>query len=72
MSKYSCPPDVVVNSAGITRDGYMLKMSEENFDKVLDVNLKGTFFVNQVFGKAMKAAEIKNGSIVNISSITGE
>ena len=46
-------------------------MSEESFDKVIDVNLKGTFLVNQLTASAMKEADIK-GSIVNISSITGK
>ena len=46
-------------------------MSEESFDKVIDVNLKGTFLINQLTASAMKEADIK-GSIVNISSITGK
>ena len=46
-------------------------MSEESFDKVIDVNLKGTFLINQLSASAMKEADIK-GSIVNISSITGK
>ena len=45
-------PDVVVNSAGITRDAYMLNMAEEDYDAVLGVNLKGTWNVGckQTFG----------------------
>ena len=71
QDKYSQPPDIVVNSAGITMDKYLLRMSEEAFDKVIDVNLKGTFLVNQIMANAMKQAEIK-GSIVNISSVVGK
>ena len=48
LDKYKQAPDIIVNSAGITRDGYMLRMKEEDFDKVIDVNLKGTFLVTQV------------------------
>ena len=68
---FSRPPDIVVNSAGITMDKYLLRMSEESFDKVIDVNLKGTFLINQITATAMKKAEIK-GSIVNISSLVGK
>ena len=46
-------------------------MSEETFDKVIDVNLKGTFLINQITATAMKKADIK-GSIVNISSLVGK
>jgi len=70
-AKFNRPPDIVVNSAGITMDKYLLRMSEESFDKVIDVNLKGTFLINQLTASAMKEADIK-GSIVNISSITGK
>ena len=48
LDKYKRAPDIIVNSAGITRDGFMLRMKEEDFDKVVDVNLKGTFLVSQV------------------------
>ena len=69
--KYSKPPDIIVNSAGITMDKYLLRMSEESFDKVINVNLKGTFLVNQISANAMKQAGIK-GSIVNIASLVGK
>ena len=52
-------------------DKYLLRMSEESFDKVIDVNLKGTFLINQITATAMKKADIK-GSIVNISSLVGK
>ena len=70
-TKYAQPPDIIVNSAGITMDKYLLRMSEDSFDKVINVNLKGTFLVNQIAASAMKEADIK-GSIVNISSIVAK
>ena len=48
LEKYKRPPDIIVNSAGITKDGFLLRMKEDDFDKVIDVNLKGTFLVTQV------------------------
>lgn len=72
IQHYGKPPSVIVNSAGITRDNFLLKMSEEWFQKVLDVNLKGTFLVVQAATKAMIDANISGGSIVNIASIVGK
>lgn len=40
LEKYSKPPTIIVNAAGITRDNFLLKLSEEDFDEVLDINLK--------------------------------
>lgn len=51
VRKYKRPPSIVVNSAGIIRNHYLLKMAEPEFDIVLDVNLKGAFLVMQYFGK---------------------
>jgi 3-oxoacyl-[acyl-carrier protein] reductase len=60
--------DVLVNNAGITRDGLLLRMSEEDFDRVVDVNLKGTFnFVRSAARSLMKS----RGRIVNVSSVVG-
>lgn len=61
--------DVLVNNAGITKDGFMMRMSEEDWDAVLDVNLKGSF----AFTKAVTRLMMKqrSGSIVNIASIIG-
>ena len=53
-------PDVVVNSAGITRDAYMLKMTEENYDAVLGVNLKGTWNVCKTFSQMMVDAKVRS------------
>ena len=58
---------ILVNNAGITRDGLLIKMSEENFDAVINVNLKGTFnFIKHVTPIMMKKRE---GRVVSISSI---
>lgn len=60
---------ILVNNAGITRDGLLLKMSEEDFDTVIAVNLKGTFnFIKHVIPFMVKN---KAGRIVNISSFVG-
>ncbi|XP_017789481.1 PREDICTED: estradiol 17-beta-dehydrogenase 8-like [Habropoda laboriosa] len=73
ISKYSTPPTIIINSAGITRDQFILKLTKNNFEQVLDVNLKGTFFVMQTAVKEMIDADVsKCGSIVNLSSIIGK
>ena len=72
LEKYKTCPDAVVNSAGITMDGYLLKMTDDRFDKVIDVNLKGTYRINKITASAMKTANLEYGSIVNISSIVGK
>lgn len=69
--KYSSAPQVAVNSAGITRDRTMMKLTEEDFDKVVNVNLKGTWLLNKAVGKAMLTDKVP-GSIVNISSLVGK
>ncbi|CAH1643692.1 unnamed protein product [Spodoptera littoralis] len=71
LQQYKAPPTIVVNSAGITRDNWLLKLSEEDYDSVLNTNLKGTFLVMQTFSKAMSEAGLP-GSIVNLSSIVGK
>lgn len=63
---------MVVNSAGITRDNYLLKIPVHDYDDVYAVNLRGTFLVTQQFAKAMIEHNIKDGSIVNISSIVAK
>lgn len=71
LDKYKRAPDIIVNSAGITKDGFLLRMKEEDFDKVIDVNLKGTFLVTQAAASLMKDQQMP-GSIVNIASIVGK
>ena len=61
--------DVLVNNAGITRDGVFLRMSDEQWDQVLDVNLKGAFLCSRSVARAMLKA--RSGRIVNISSVVG-
>jgi len=61
--------DILVNNAGINLDNTLLEMEEEQWDRVLDVNLKGPFLCSQVFAKLM--IENRSGKIVNISAITG-
>lgn len=63
------PVDVLVNNAGITKDGLLLRMTEEDFEKVVDINLKGAFLCTKVAIKDMLKA--KKGSIINITSIVG-
>ncbi|MCB9363399.1 MAG: SDR family oxidoreductase [Flavobacteriales bacterium] len=58
--------DAVVNNAGIIRDNVIWKMPEEDFDKVVDINLKGTWLMCKVAGTLMR--EQKSGRIVNITS----
>ena len=61
--------DIVVNNAGITRDGLLLRMSEEDWDVVLDTNLKGAFLVTRAALKPM--VKQRRGKIVNITSVIG-
>ena len=61
--------DVLVNNAGVTRDGLILRMSEADWDLVLGVNLKGAFVCTKVFGRYMLKA--RAGRIVNVSSVIG-
>ena len=62
--------DVLVNNAGITRDAMTRKMSDEQWDLVIDVNLKGVFNLTRYVGPHME--EHGGGSIINISSVVGE
>ena len=61
--------DVLVNNAGITKDNLLMRMSEEEFDKVINVNLKGTFIVTKAVIKYMMKK--RSGSIINLSSVVG-
>ncbi|MDH7786073.1 NAD(P)-dependent dehydrogenase (short-subunit alcohol dehydrogenase family) [Ochrobactrum sp. 19YEA23] len=63
-------PDVLVNNAGIVRNGPASETSEADWRAVIDVNLNGVFFCAQAFGKRMAA--VGRGAIVNISSMCGE
>ena len=61
--------DILVNNAGITKDGLVMRMSEEDWDQVLDVNLKSVFLFTKSVARTMMKQ--RAGSIVNISSIIG-
>ena len=60
---------MLVNNAGITKDGLLMKMKDEDLDAVLDVNLKGSFYMMREASKIM--LKQKSGKIVNISSVVG-
>ncbi len=61
--------DILVNNAGITRDNLLIRMSETEWDEVLNVNLKSAFSITKTAGKAMMKK--RSGSIINITSIVG-
>lgn len=61
--------DILINNAGITRDALTRKMTDEQWDLVIDVNLKGVFNLTRYFGPHMQANQ--SGSIINISSVVG-
>ncbi len=62
--------DILVNNAGITRDTLVLRMSEDDWDAVLDTNLKGAFLCTRAAAKLM--LKQKSGRIINITSINGQ
>lgn len=61
--------DILVNNAGITRDGLMLRMSDEDFDEVLNVNLRSVFIACRAAARPMMRGRF--GRMINISSVTG-
>ena len=61
--------DILVNNAGITKDNLLMKMSEEEFDAVIDINLKGTF--NCIKHVSRQMLKQRGGRIINISSVSG-
>jgi len=61
--------DILVNNAGITRDGLMLRMSEDDFDAVINVNLKGVFNITRHLSRSIMRSGA--GRIINISSVSG-
>src|SRR5881397_1208124 len=62
--------DILVNNAGITRDSLLLRMKEEDWNAVLDVNLKGTFHCTKAVLPAM--TKQRSGTLVNIASVVGD
>ena len=71
-SQYDIPANIIVNCAGITRDAMMLKMTDQQLDDVLNVNVKGTFYPTQIGCKAMIEGKRDWGSVVNVSSASGK
>lgn len=61
--------DVLINNAGITKDNLLMRMSEEDFDKVIEINLKSVFNMTKAVQKVM--LKNRKGSIVNMSSVVG-
>ncbi|WP_114491243.1 3-oxoacyl-[acyl-carrier-protein] reductase [Candidatus Ulvibacter alkanivorans] len=61
--------DIVVNNAGITKDNLLMRMSEEDFDKVIEVNLKSVFNMTKAVQRTM--LKQRSGSIINMSSVVG-
>lgn len=61
--------DILVNNAGVTKDGLLIRMKEEDFDKVIDINLKGVFNCTKSVSKYMMKK--RYGKIINISSVVG-
>ncbi|XP_018575630.1 estradiol 17-beta-dehydrogenase 8 [Anoplophora glabripennis] len=72
LKEYGKPPTIIVNCAGILRDNFILKLSEEDFDEVLKTNLKGTFLIVQKCANAIIEHGINNASIINLGSIIGK
>src|SRR6266566_2522287 len=61
--------DVLVNNAGVTRDGLLMRMSEADWDTVLDTNLKGAFLFTKAFARAF--LKQRSGRIINVASVIG-
>lgn len=61
--------DILVNNAGVTRDGLLMRMKEEEFDEVIDTNLKGAFLATKAVTRQMMKQ--KHGDIINIASVVG-
>jgi len=61
--------DILVNNAGVTRDGLLMRMSEEDWDNVLDTNLKGAFLFTKGFARTF--VRQRSGRIINVSSVIG-
>jgi 3-oxoacyl-[acyl-carrier protein] reductase len=62
--------DILVNNAGITRDALLLRMKDEDWDAVLNVNLKGAFLCSRAVAKVMSKQRV--GRIINIASVVGQ
>ncbi|XP_060916261.1 (3R)-3-hydroxyacyl-CoA dehydrogenase-like [Labrus mixtus] len=72
QTHYFQPPSVCVNAAGITQDDFLLNMEEDHFDRVIQVNLKGSFLITQAVAQALVACGAPKGSIITVGSIVGK
>ncbi|TMS18554.1 Estradiol 17-beta-dehydrogenase 8 [Larimichthys crocea] len=72
QTRFFQPPSVCVNTAGITQDNFLLNMEEDQFDRVIQVNLKGSFLVTQAVAQALVACGAPKGSIITVGSIVGK
>src|SRR5436190_14513679 len=61
--------DILVNNAGVTRDGLLMRMSEEDWDTVVDTNLKGAYLFSKTFSRAF--LKQRSGRIINVASVIG-
>jgi 3-oxoacyl-[acyl-carrier protein] reductase len=61
--------DILVNNAGVTRDGLLMRMSEADWDTVLDTNMKGAFLMTKAFSRTF--LKQRSGRIINITSVIG-
>jgi len=61
--------DILINNAGITRDGLIFRMSSENWEKVLRINLTSAFYISRIVARSM--AKRRTGSIINMASVVG-
>ncbi|HSU55173.1 MAG TPA: SDR family NAD(P)-dependent oxidoreductase, partial [Candidatus Dormibacteraeota bacterium] len=61
--------DILVNNAGVTRDGLLMRMSDADWDTVLDTNLKGAFLFTKAFSRAF--IKQRSGRIINVASVIG-
>jgi len=62
--------DVLINNAGVTRDNLLIRMKDEDFDKVIDINLKGAFLMLKEVARPMMKA--RKGAVINMSSVVGQ
>lgn len=69
VSKQFSSIDILINNAGITRDTLLIRMKDEDWDRVIDVNLKGTYLCTKLVAKKMMKQ--RSGKIVNITSVVG-
>ncbi|XP_061674927.1 estradiol 17-beta-dehydrogenase 8 isoform X4 [Syngnathoides biaculeatus] len=72
QARYFQPPSVCVNAAGVTQDNFLLDMEDDDFDRVVRVNLKGSFLVIRAVARALVASGAPKGSIVTVGSIVGK